>query len=142
MNLQLEDLKKSATIAWDELDKSHAARAMLHDELVIAEGQRDQWKMRAETAEETFTLAVARADEFEREYLRVTREYMQLHAERDAPRVLPVVCAECNGIGYITVHSPSANGGTVTTRKCPCNVSPFLINATAEFWSKENTHES
>ena len=84
MNLQLEDLKKSATIAWDELDKSHAARAKLHDELVIAEGQRDQWKMRAETAEETFTLAVARADEFEREYLRVTREYMHLHAERDA----------------------------------------------------------
>ena len=27
---------------WDELDKSHAARAKLHDELVIAEGQRDQ----------------------------------------------------------------------------------------------------
>jgi chromosome segregation ATPase len=81
MNLQLEDLKKSAKIAWDELDKSHTARAKLHDELIIAEGQRDQWKMRAETAEETFTLAVARADEFEREYLRVTREYMHLHAE-------------------------------------------------------------
>jgi len=142
MNLQLEDLKKSATIAWDELDKSHAARAKLHDELMIAEGQRDQWKMRAEKAEETVTLAVARADEFEREYLRVTREYMHLHAERDAPRVLPVVCAECKGIGYLTVHQPSANGGIVTTRKCSCNVSPLLINATADFWSKENTHES
>ena len=42
LNLQLEDLKKSAKIAWDELDKSHAARAMLHDELMIAERQRDQ----------------------------------------------------------------------------------------------------
>jgi len=50
MNLQLEDLKKSASIAWDELDKSHAARAMLHDELIIAEGQRDQARMRAEKA--------------------------------------------------------------------------------------------
>lgn len=46
MNLQLEDLKKSASIAWDELDKSHAARAKLHDKLIIAEGQRDQWKMK------------------------------------------------------------------------------------------------
>jgi predicted nucleic acid-binding Zn-ribbon protein len=36
---------------WNELDKSHAARAKLHDELIIAEGQRDQWKMRAEKAE-------------------------------------------------------------------------------------------
>jgi hypothetical protein len=106
-----------------------------NDSLIIAREQRDQWKMRAEKAEETVTLAVARADEFEREYLRVTREYMHLHAERDAPRVLPVVCAECKGIGYLTVHQPSANGGTVTTRRCSCNVSPFLINATAEFWS-------
>jgi hypothetical protein len=48
MNLQLEDLKKSASIAWDELDKSHAARAKLHYELMIAEGQRDQWKMKYE----------------------------------------------------------------------------------------------
>ena len=39
---QLADLKKSAQIAWDELDKSHAERAKLHDELMIAEGQRDQ----------------------------------------------------------------------------------------------------
>jgi hypothetical protein len=42
---------RMAQSAWDELDKSHAARAKLHDELVIAEGQRDQWKMRAEKAE-------------------------------------------------------------------------------------------
>ena len=124
---------KMAQSAWDELDKSHTARAKLHDELIIAEGQRDQWKMRAEKAEETVTLAVARADEFEREYLRVTREYMHLHAERDAPRVLSVVCVECNGIGYLTVHQSSADGGTVTTRKCSCNVSPLLINATADF---------
>jgi hypothetical protein len=33
---------------WDELDKSHAARAKLHDELIIAEGQRVQWKMKYE----------------------------------------------------------------------------------------------
>ena len=121
MNLQLEDLKKSAKIAWDELDKSHAARAKLHDELIIAEGQRDQ----------------ARA---ERDALKA--EVDTLRAQHAPPRVLPVVCAECNGIGYITAHQPSANGGTVTTRKCSCNVSPLLINATADFWSKENTHES
>ena len=51
---ELADTKlklKMAHSAWDELDKSHAARAMLHDELVIAEGQRDQAKMRAEAAE-------------------------------------------------------------------------------------------
>jgi hypothetical protein len=33
---------------WDELDKSHSARAKLHDELIIAEGQRVQWKMKYE----------------------------------------------------------------------------------------------
>jgi len=51
---ELADAKiklKMAQSAWDELDKSHAARAMLHDELIIAEGQRDQAKMRAQTAE-------------------------------------------------------------------------------------------
>ena len=48
---ELADAKlklKMAQRAWDELDKSHAERAKLHDELVIAEGQRDQAKMRAE----------------------------------------------------------------------------------------------
>jgi len=113
MNLQLEDLKKSAKIAWDELDKSHAARAMLHDELIIAEGQRDQART-------------------ERDVLKA--EVDTLRAQLATRPVLPVVCAECNGIGYITVHSASADGGTVTTRRCSCNVSPFLINATAEFW--------
>jgi hypothetical protein len=39
---------KMARSAWDELDKSHAARVKLHDELIIAEGQRDQWKMKYE----------------------------------------------------------------------------------------------
>ncbi len=48
LNLKLEDTKKSAKIAWDELDRSHAVRAKLHDELVIAEGQRDHWKMKYE----------------------------------------------------------------------------------------------
>lgn len=43
---------KMAQSAWDELDKSHTARAMLHDELIIAEGQRDQWKMKYEAAVE------------------------------------------------------------------------------------------
>jgi hypothetical protein len=43
---------KMAQSAWDELDKSHAARAKLHDELIIAEGQRDQWKMKYEAAVE------------------------------------------------------------------------------------------
>jgi uncharacterized coiled-coil DUF342 family protein len=36
------------------------------------------------TTGETVTLSVARADEFESEYLRVTREYIQLRAECDA----------------------------------------------------------
>lgn len=51
---ELADTKlklKMARSAWDELDKSHAERAKLHDELIIAEGQRDQAKMRAEKAE-------------------------------------------------------------------------------------------
>ncbi len=51
---------KMAQSAWDELDKSHAERAKLHDELVIA------------------------ADEFEREYLRVAKDFVHLRAERDA----------------------------------------------------------
>jgi chromosome segregation ATPase len=48
---ELADAKiklKMAQSAWDELDKSHTARAKLHDELIIAEGQRDQWKMKYE----------------------------------------------------------------------------------------------
>lgn len=52
INLQLADLKKSATIAWDELDKSHAARAKLHDELVIAEAERDALLKVYEAAED------------------------------------------------------------------------------------------
>ena len=54
LKLELAETKlklKMAHSAWDELDKSHAERAKLHDELVIAEGQRDKWKMRAEAAE-------------------------------------------------------------------------------------------
>jgi hypothetical protein len=54
LKLELADTKlklKMAHSAWDELDKFHAERAKLHDELVIAEGQRDQAKMQAETAE-------------------------------------------------------------------------------------------
>jgi hypothetical protein len=50
---ELADTKlklKMAQSAWDELDKSHAARAKLHDELIIAEGQRDQWKTKYEAA--------------------------------------------------------------------------------------------
>ena len=99
---QLVDAKlklKMAQSAWDELDKSHAARAMLHDELVIAEGQRDQ----------------ARA---ERDALKA--EVDTLHAQHAPPRVLPVVCAECKGSGYITVRSSSDDSGTVATRKCVC----------------------
>ena len=38
------------------------------------------------TTGETVTLSVARADEFESEYLRVTREYIHLRAECDALR--------------------------------------------------------
>lgn len=45
-----------------------------------------------------------------------------------------VWCAECKGSGYITTHFSSANGGSVTTRKCVCGGNPFLRNATAEFW--------
>jgi len=51
LKLELAETKsklRMAQSAWDELDKSHAERAKLHDELVIAEGQRDQWKMRWE----------------------------------------------------------------------------------------------
>ena len=51
---ELADAKlklKMANCAWEELDKSHAERAKLHDELIIAEGQRDQAKMRAAAAE-------------------------------------------------------------------------------------------
>ena len=139
---ELADAKiklKMAQSAWDELDKSHAERAKLHDELIIAEGQRDDAvaALRSEKETESFTRWT------------LTRERDQARAERDAlkaevdtlraqhapPRVLPVVCAECKGIGYLTVHSLSANGGTVTTHRCSCNVSPLLINATADFWS-------
>lgn len=139
MNLQLEDLKKSASIAWDELDKSHAARAKLHDELIIAEGQRAHAvaALRSEKETESFTMWTLRA---ERDQTRAERDELKaevdtLRTQHAPPRVLPVVCAECNGIRYITMHSTSANWGTVTTHKCSCNVSPFLINASADFWS-------
>lgn len=46
-------------------------------------------------------------------------------------------CAECKGSGYITAHVSSANGGSVTTRKCVCGGSPFLKNSTAGFWLEE-----
>lgn len=77
MNLQLEDLKKSVSIALDELDKSHAARAMLHDELIIAEGQRDQAKMRADAAKRDNVLL--------KEIARCESQYtIAVTAERDA----------------------------------------------------------
>ena len=73
---QLADLKKSAQIAWDELDKSHAERAKLHDELMIAEGQRDQAKMRAAMlkTEEAFAHSVSE---------KAFNEMMVVRAERD-----------------------------------------------------------
>lgn len=41
--------------------------------------------------------------------------------ERDALRTVATGwCAECKGSGYITAHSTSANGGSLTTRKCSC----------------------
>ena len=55
LKLELAETKlklKMAQSAWDELDKSHASRAKLHDELMIAEGQRDQAKMRANRADD------------------------------------------------------------------------------------------
>jgi chromosome segregation ATPase len=63
---ELADAKiklKMAQSAWDELDKSHAARAKLHDELIIAEGQRDQAKMRVEAAEKDRIIYLTRWDE-------------------------------------------------------------------------------
>jgi hypothetical protein len=77
---ELADTKlklKMAQSAWDELDKSHAERAKLHDELVIAEGQRDQAKMRAAAlkTEEAFAHSVSE---------KAFNEMIALHAERDA----------------------------------------------------------
>lgn len=63
---ELADTKlklKMARSAWDELDKSHAERAKLHDELIIAEGQRDKWKMQAEAAEKDRIIYLTRWDE-------------------------------------------------------------------------------
>jgi chromosome segregation ATPase len=76
---ELADAKiklKMAQSAWDELDKSHAERAKLHDELVIAEGQRDQAKMRAAAlkTEEAFAHSVSE---------KAFNEMIALHAERD-----------------------------------------------------------
>ena len=76
---ELADTKlklKMAQSAWDELDKSHAERAKLHDELVIAEGQRDQAKMRAAAlkTEEAFAHSVSE---------KAFNEMIALHAERD-----------------------------------------------------------
>jgi hypothetical protein len=68
---------KMAQSAWDELDKSHAARAKLHDELIIAEGQRDQARMRAAALkmEEAFAHSVSE---------KAFKEMIALRAERDA----------------------------------------------------------
>jgi uncharacterized membrane protein YjdF len=77
---ELADAKiklKMAQSAWDELDKSHAARAKLHDELIIAEGQRDQARMRAAALkmEEAFAHSVSE---------KAFKEMIALRAERDA----------------------------------------------------------
>ena len=63
---------KMAQSAWDELDKSHAERAKLHDELIIAEGQRDDAvaALRSEKETESFTMWT------------LTRERDQARAER------------------------------------------------------------
>jgi hypothetical protein len=78
---------KMAQSAWDELDKSHAARAKLHDELIIAEGQRDQWKMKYEDwHQKALTLESALRGEqgiyFEDDDTHVS--VADLRAERDA----------------------------------------------------------
>jgi hypothetical protein len=83
---ELADAKiklKMAQSAWDELDKSHAARAKLHDELIIAEGQRDQAKMRAEAAESELRAFLAKRSQVISVGAILT-EVDTLRAERDA----------------------------------------------------------
>ena len=77
---ELADTKlklKMAQSAWEELDKCHAERAKLHDELIIAEGQRDQARMRAAMlkTEEAFAHSVSE---------KAFKEMTELRAERDA----------------------------------------------------------
>ena len=49
-------------------------------------------------------------------------------AERDALRTVATGwCAECKGMGLITVHTKdSANSGNVTTRRCVCGGEPLF----------------
>ena len=54
---QLVDAKKSAQIAWDELDIFRITNAKLHDELMIAEGQRDQARAECDNWEKKYDVA-------------------------------------------------------------------------------------
>lgn len=40
-------------------------------------------------------------------------------------------CILCNGTGYVTKHSTSANGGSVSSAKCLCHSAPLVMNTTA-----------
>lgn len=89
---ELADAKlklKMAHSAWDELDKSHAERAKLHDELMIAKGQRiraekAEAELKSERETESFTFYTLRD---ERDALLKVYEAAKVWAEvTDPPR--------------------------------------------------------
>jgi len=109
----------------------HDYYTALHDALIVAEGQRDQLRAERDALRNEWSGLL-----IEQARLMALRD--EAIAERDALRAVATVwCAECKGSGYITAHVSSANGGSVTTRKCVCGGNPFFKNATAEFWLEE-----
>ena len=134
---ELADAKlklKMAQSAWDELDKSHAERAKLHDELIIAEGQRDQAKMRAAMlkTEEAFAHSVSE---------KAFKEMTALRAERDALlKVYEAAEEECEALLKVYESAEDFIGAQGTAYESDQYL--MLCGVVGAYNQQRGTHES
>ena len=127
----------------------------LHDALIIAEGQRDQARAERDALRQELDAILTKRSQTvsvgailtEVDTLRAERDALRDQwsgllieqarlmamrddaiAERDKLRTVATGwCAECKGMGFITVHTKdSANSGNVTTRRCVCGGEPLF----------------
>jgi hypothetical protein len=116
-----------------EIRDLHVANRRLSDMLVIAEGQRDMLRAERDALHAKVAALIAHMNQVHEE-LGGTDTVLTLQAaqyvvaERDALRTVATGwCAECKGMGLITVHTKdSANSGNVTTRRCVCGGEPLF----------------